>query len=870
MNASTLDHVLLERWRAREDAEAFRELVQRHGGMVFATCRRIVGDHALAEDLTQESFLRLAKAGRETGTQLAAWLHKVATNGAISALRARGRRARLETVAREPLRPEESAHWREVEARIDAAIAALDAPTRELVVAHYLEGHSHAELAEALKIPRRTISHRIQVGVEAIRRKLRRDGIDVEHVGLAGLLVSFGSKATPLALGASLAKIALAGHAPLSALATVGAAKSVAIVAAAIVVLVTGALLLKKSEPGKPRELVTALTLEPGAKPDEPVARTPDARTVVEVPTVTEPTPPPRDAASSMVTGVVRTLDGIPFAGAEVLFLNVQRDDRFGIARIDDGLLARTTSGKDGTFTLSRPHAELAGWAIASAAGVVSARAWVRASTDDTPAEPVVLELVTARTLTGRLLTTTGGPVADAIVTITQAWSEADHVDVFGATRTRADGTFELGLGAEATGCDLRIDSVTHGRDFFFKVALDGPVELVWHARTSLRGTVHGVGSIGADKPSVIAEASLPDAPVPVFRTGMQPRLMHETVLADDGSYLIDDLQPGMEYRAYVVAAAEATSPDGLQTFLRRTALTARDADAFTAIAGATVERDFELAAAITVRGTVRTSISRQPAAGLRIETQKDGKSLWDAYAETDEHGEFTLRLVAGSGEYRFRAEGEGASSRADDAFLARHLVAGEDTEIELLVTEPIVWPIRVLDADGAPVESVQSELSVESVSGPGGGIGRPYVLDAEGRTRIWLFRTAKALRLTVSRFPRGPDTTTARIEVSEGLTLPELTIRLHRAADVQGRIVDAQGLPIGEVDVRIVARYDDGGSDSEYARTDRDGDFSTKSAVRAERARFTLRIDEKTIELDARLPDATPCFALGEVTSER
>ena len=52
------------RWARSRDAEAFEALVSRHAPMVFATCRRVLGDSGEAEDAAQETFEALVKAGR--------------------------------------------------------------------------------------------------------------------------------------------------------------------------------------------------------------------------------------------------------------------------------------------------------------------------------------------------------------------------------------------------------------------------------------------------------------------------------------------------------------------------------------------------------------------------------------------------------------------------------------------------------------------------------------------------------------------------------------------------------------------------------------------------------------------------------------
>src|SRR2546430_2747080 len=74
------DAKLLERFALDRDAEAFQEIVRRHGGLVLNACRRLLGNAHRAEDATQAVFLILVqKAGSlSPKTVLAGWLYQTA------------------------------------------------------------------------------------------------------------------------------------------------------------------------------------------------------------------------------------------------------------------------------------------------------------------------------------------------------------------------------------------------------------------------------------------------------------------------------------------------------------------------------------------------------------------------------------------------------------------------------------------------------------------------------------------------------------------------------------------------------------------------------------------------------------------------
>ena len=144
--------------RARKgDVQAFEELYRRFVPRVFGLCRRMVGDVALAEDLTQEVFVRVwEKLSLFKGRgPFAPWLLTVASRVVISYRRTSSRRdERIQAVEDlalvEPHATDfEPVASRSTDAGIDlvAALSQIPEGARKVFVLHDVEGYKHHEIA---------------------------------------------------------------------------------------------------------------------------------------------------------------------------------------------------------------------------------------------------------------------------------------------------------------------------------------------------------------------------------------------------------------------------------------------------------------------------------------------------------------------------------------------------------------------------------------------------------------------------------------------------------------------------------------------------------------------------------------------------
>jgi RNA polymerase sigma-70 factor (ECF subfamily) len=173
------DASLLERCK-RNDGVAWRFLVARYSGMVYTIAYNFTADSRLAEDLTQEIFLKVYTSLKrfDPKKNFKQWLSTVARNHCIDDYRKR--RARREV----PLGSDEvmdlrscetpfSAYARKEKAgQVRTALLALPEGIRIALVLRDLYGYSYEEVSAKLKLPMGTVKSRINRGRIALARAL--------------------------------------------------------------------------------------------------------------------------------------------------------------------------------------------------------------------------------------------------------------------------------------------------------------------------------------------------------------------------------------------------------------------------------------------------------------------------------------------------------------------------------------------------------------------------------------------------------------------------------------------------------------------------------------------------------------------------
>jgi RNA polymerase sigma-70 factor (ECF subfamily) len=151
----------------------FRQLYEQEYAAVYRTIRAMVLDASVAEDLTQEAFVRAYRA-RDRYKPTAppgAWVHRIAVNVAISHLR-REKLSRI--VAPRLLLGPDHGDYDRAEARtiLERALARLSPKLRAAVVLHYFHGYTRDEVAAALGVPPGTVASRIAKAMIVMRQAL--------------------------------------------------------------------------------------------------------------------------------------------------------------------------------------------------------------------------------------------------------------------------------------------------------------------------------------------------------------------------------------------------------------------------------------------------------------------------------------------------------------------------------------------------------------------------------------------------------------------------------------------------------------------------------------------------------------------------
>jgi RNA polymerase sigma-70 factor, ECF subfamily len=172
----------------RGDERAFALIVRAYEAPIFNYVLRMVGDRALAEDLTQDVFLRVFRGlrGYSRQARFTTWLFQVAKNRVIDEIRAVERRPRtLVAIEDAPQLEVVDAPIEQSEA-IEILLSEVDKLSPDLKEALLLRdivGLSYNEIADTLDVTLATVKWRIFKAREEVQQALEEQGVGVSTLG---------------------------------------------------------------------------------------------------------------------------------------------------------------------------------------------------------------------------------------------------------------------------------------------------------------------------------------------------------------------------------------------------------------------------------------------------------------------------------------------------------------------------------------------------------------------------------------------------------------------------------------------------------------------------------------------------------------
>jgi len=153
------------------DDGAYGELVRRRQGSIRQLFRRLCRDPALADDLSQQTFLQAWRHidKLKSPAAFAGWLRRLAINIWLQRVRAERPRAATEGLDDLPEEPAQPATLLNEQLDLDSALASLPPTVRLCITLAYAERMSHREICEATQLPLGTVKSHITRGAARLR-----------------------------------------------------------------------------------------------------------------------------------------------------------------------------------------------------------------------------------------------------------------------------------------------------------------------------------------------------------------------------------------------------------------------------------------------------------------------------------------------------------------------------------------------------------------------------------------------------------------------------------------------------------------------------------------------------------------------------
>ena len=192
------------------DARAFSTLVQRHRGPVYNFILRYVGQRQRAEDVLQETWLKVVRNSSEwqPKARFTTWVYTIARNLCEDSARKESfrkaasldapashdeddGRSKGDLVADENVQtPDRAAHNVRLRPMIEKALESLPTEQREVFLLREYQGIGFKEIAEVTGVNENTVKSRMRYALEGLRKRLGELGVDGETMDADGRTVA--------------------------------------------------------------------------------------------------------------------------------------------------------------------------------------------------------------------------------------------------------------------------------------------------------------------------------------------------------------------------------------------------------------------------------------------------------------------------------------------------------------------------------------------------------------------------------------------------------------------------------------------------------------------------------------------------------
>jgi RNA polymerase sigma-70 factor, ECF subfamily len=153
ISAGTSESQLI-RLAADGEARAIRTLYDRYAPRVYAVVRRIAGDDDLAQDYAQEAWIRAIRAlpTFRGDARFSTWLHRIAVNAALQALRKSETRRKREAPIPDQIPIAPNGGDALLQKQLERALDTLPEGMRRVLMLHDVEGFTHEEIGDSLGV----------------------------------------------------------------------------------------------------------------------------------------------------------------------------------------------------------------------------------------------------------------------------------------------------------------------------------------------------------------------------------------------------------------------------------------------------------------------------------------------------------------------------------------------------------------------------------------------------------------------------------------------------------------------------------------------------------------------------------------------